>query len=790
MLYGELMKVLKFPFLFFLFFLSCEAFSQNTGTLSGFVYDNKDGEALIGANVYVNEAKQGGTTNSSGYFAIPNVPYGEYHVSFSYIGYTTQTVKVTLNREEASQLNIHLNPQSMQTSEVVVVADSVRIADKLYEKPVSKIELTSKQVNQIPRFIEADLLRALQTLPGITALSDFSSALYVRGGTPDQNLYMIDGTDVYNPEHAFGIFSTFNTNAIKKVEISKGGFGAEYGGRLSSVLDVTNLDGNRNEFEGVVNISLLSASTTLQMPLGSIGSISGSIRRTYIDQTYAKWVKEIPAYYFYDGNLKAFFELGEKDKLTLSYFSGKDNLDFKVDKNKPSIGFLYYWGNQTASINWKHIFSPKLFSSFWTTYSGFYSNFNFETANFSEKNEMNDVSLKGKLEYYASNSFNLKFGFEQKFLRGLLQQDWESGKVDVNKQRTHTMAYVSSIYKPDAAMVIETGLRYNYFNSDKDYTNFEPRFSIKYRLDEYSNLKFAAGNYHQYLNRIPRLFFASIWTTADEYTKESSSNHHILGYQREVGMAYEFETEVYYKTYTNLYAYNQLVIAEVAPDSYEDGKPVYGSTKGLFNRGDGKSYGLEMILKKDAGTYTGWISYSLSNTEYTFDNINQGKMFIPRHSRTSVVNAVLNLDWNNFKGEMFGYTPEPSDRKWLLTFNFIYSTGQPITVPASAYYINSLPDWNNVGASGEGTPGYSLYPSAINKYRLPAYIRLDMSLTYEINYGSWTLAPYFQAFNIGNRKNVWFIDYKEEAQNGKIIQTVEETHMLPILPSIGVNIKF
>ncbi|KAB2844614.1 MAG: TonB-dependent receptor plug domain-containing protein, partial [Melioribacteraceae bacterium] len=312
------LKLILFLFLLLILFQKY-GFAQNTdknGTsLSGFVYDLSNGESLVGANIYINELKYGATTNTSGYFIIPDLPTGMYTFIFSYIGFQTEKREIKIEKNKDNHVEVKLKPEAIETDEVIVSDDYERVSEKLFSKPVSKIELNPAQINNIPRFVEADLLRALQTLPGITSLSDFSSALYIRGGTPDQNLYLIDGTDVYNPEHAFGIFSTFNTNAIKKVEVSKGGFGAEYGGRLSSVLDVTNLDGNRNEFEGVANISLLSASTTLQTPIGSIGSLSGSLRRTYIDQTYAKWIDEVPDYYFYDGNLKAYFDIDRNNKL-------------------------------------------------------------------------------------------------------------------------------------------------------------------------------------------------------------------------------------------------------------------------------------------------------------------------------------------------------------------------------------------------------------------------------------------------------------------------------------------
>ncbi len=777
-------------YLFFVMSLVFAKAGEPANSVSGFVTDSKSGEALIGANVYLKEIKQGGTTNISGYFVITDVPYGTYTAICTYVGYKPFTTKVTVAKNDAAPLNIKLVPRYVETKEVVVSADSVRIIDKLYEKPVSKMELNSAQINQIPRVIEADLLRSLQTLPGITALSDFSSALYVRGGTPDQNLYMIDGADVYNPEHAFGIFSTFNTYAIKKVEISKGGFGAEYGGRLSSVLDVTNLDGNRNEFTGVANVSLLSASTTLQAPLGDFGSLSGSIRRTYLDKTYAKWNKDIPNYYFIDGNLKAFFDLGIRDKLTVSYFGSKDNLDLKFNQQKSSKGFLYEWGNQTGSLNWRHLFGNQLFLNFWTTYSEFSSNFDFQVANVREKNRISDLSIKGALEYYASQNTSVKFGFEQKFLSGMLQQDFQQGKVDAAKHPRHTMLYGSINSRPIEKLIVDAGARANIFISDKTYINYEPRFSAKYRIGDTYSIKAAAGKYYQYLNRIPRLFFASIWTSVDEYVQESSSSHYIFGMQKEVDQIYSLEVEAYYKTYNNIYQYNQLAFADIIPDRYQGSIPVYSSSRGLFNNGDGKSYGLEFLFKRDVGPISGWVSLSWSRTEYIFEKLNQGKEFIPRQDRAVVANAVINLDWNGFWDQVFDRDYIKRDTKWFIGLNFVYSTGQPITVPASAYYINTLPDWNDVKLSGQSLPGYNLYPSELDKYRLPPYIRLDLSVTYEIEYKFGTVAPYLQIFNAGNRKNVWFINYNEELIGGVLTQTIDKTGMLPLLPSIGVTIKF
>lgn len=765
--------------------MSVFAQGDKRGTISGFVYDKTNGEALIGASVYLENLNIGAATNLSGYFVIPNVPLGKQTLIVSFVSFATK--KIELNVVKNSSIDkIYLEPDAVQTKEVVIKGDSMRTVDKLFAKPISKIELNAKQINNIPRVIEADLLRSLQTLPGIQSLSDFSSALYIRGGTPDQNLYLIDGTDVYNPEHAFGLFSTFNTNAIKKVELSKGGFSAEYGGRLSSILNVTNLDGNRNRFQGDVSVSLLAASATIQAPLGSIGSLSGSIRRTYLDQTIAKVVDEIPEYYFYDGNLKAFLDLDTKNKVVISFYGGQDKLNYIFDKKaEDPLGFIYNWGNTTGSVNWKRIFNPELFANFWVTASRFSSHFRFDEM-IAEDNVITDLTFKGNLEYYISKQFDVKFGFEQKNLTGMLKDEFSDGKVDVDKRRKLYTAFVTTNWRPGELWDIETGLRYDYFHSEKDYQNLDPRLSVKYKLTETSNLKLSGGMFHQYLHRMPRLFFSSIWTTSDDYTKGSSSEHLIFGYQKELFGIYEFEAEAYYKGYRNIYSFNQNYLTDITPDRYDENyKPVYADTKGLYNRGDGKSFGVELLIRKDYGAITGWAAYSLSRTEFTVDGLNMGKAFVPRHDRTSTVNLVANVDINQLLDEIKGNsTLEQGSSKWLLSINYIFATGQPITIPGSVYTVSTMPEHsvydNNV----------VLYPAELNTVRLPGYSRLDLSLTYEKNYGSWTLAPYLQVFNAGNRKNVWFINYKSRIVDNQVSQEIKNINMLPILPSIGVNIKF
>lgn len=763
-------------------------------SISGYVYDQANGEALIGANIFLEGTTRGASTNVSGFFSIPKLVPGTYNLICQYIGYKTWSKKVVITIVAPEPLTINLQPQTLRTEEVVVTAEKKRTIDRLFSRPVSRVEMSARDINAIPQIAEADLLRALQTLPGILPVSDFSSALYIRGGTPDQNLFLIDGADVYNPEHAFGIFSTFNTDAIKSVELSKGGFGAQYGGRLSSVLDITNLDGNRKEFEGTASVSLLSAKTTLQMPLGKYGSLSGSFRRTYFDKTLGPSFDEIPDYYFYDSNVKAFLDFGPRNKLTLSWFSSYDNLNVNFNTNSEiDAGFLYDWGNQTGSVRWTHLFSPQLFANFWVTGSRFSSQFEFENVvDVEEKNEISDVTAKGNLQYYYSKKFNATFGFEHKWLDGRYRQSWPGGKVDAGGAPQHSSGYIALNWKPSALWDINTGFRMHFFNSEKNYYNPSPRLAVKYRATDTINLKVAVGRYHQYLHRITRPFFADIWSTSNEYQRQSDSSHLIFGIEKEIGENFSLEMEGYYKDYHNLYSLDQNLSAKVIPTYYENEEPVYATTEGLFHKGKGYSQGLELLLRKNSGAITGWFGYSLAATKYQIAAINQGEEFAPRHDRSSTVNLVSNIDVKNAWRSLRHRSHKRDKGRYTLGINLVYSSGQPITTPSSVYITNTMPDIDGTAGfgGGGGFSAFALYPTTINKYRLPPYARLDLSLTYFRQYKNWSMAPYLQIFNAGNRDNVWFIQYNDESTEDKIIQNVEETNMLPLLPTIGIKFEF
>ena len=732
--------------------------------LSGFTYDGADGEALIGCNVALVEIEAGTITNGSGLFVLPGLPPGTYTLVASHVGYR------------------RLEPAAVQLQEMVVAGDAGKRTSGL---SVSTHRLEAAHLSRLPRVVEVDLLRSLQSLPGIVPVSDFSSAPHVRGGTPDQNLYLIDGTDVYNPEHAFGLFSVFNMDAIKDVQLYKGGFGAPYGGRLSSVLDVTHLDGNRERFEGTTAVSLLSARTTLQYPLGRIDSVSGSVRRTHFDQTVAR-VIDVPEYYFYDSHLKVFVELDRSNKLTLSGYGGRDVLDLTFnDKATEALDFRYRWGNSTGSARWTTLLSPRLFANLWLTGSRFDSQFDLsETLDLKERNDVQDVTIKGSFEYVPAKGLNLDFGFEQKHLHVVYQQDFTDSRADIDRSVVHRAGYAQVRAIPGPRWMLEGGLRGNFFASDRRRTDLAPRAAARYRVSTTQTLKVAAGQYYQYLHRIPRMFIADIWTVANRFQPPSRAVHFVVGLQQKVTPDTRLELEAYRKTYRSIYAFDLNFLVNVTPDRHQDGVPIYEETRGLFHRGRGSTSGVDFMLERRRGAISGWAAYTLSRTRYRFDQVNRGVSFAPRHDVTSTVNMVGSIDLGRIVGPAVAGSKSRS--RWTLGFNFVYSTGQPLTRPGSGYVANSLPD-----AQGSRdyirseTRTFAVMPETVNGSRLPAYVRLDLGLRYRRE----RTTLFVDLFNAGNRRNVWFLNYDDDSGGFVIVQDVNEVGMFPLLPSVGIEVE-
>ncbi len=760
-----------------------------TMSISGFVSDAANGERLIGVNVYIPEINVGASTNTDGYYSIPKIPPGEYTLICEYLGYQRFTEKISSQPGEKKVADFQISMALLPGTAVEVIADSLTPGNQLYQKPISNVQLSPREINAVPQVAESDLLRALQMLPGIVPESDLSAALYVRGGTPGQNHYLLDGAEIYNPEHVFGIFSTFNTEAIKHVAFSKGGFGANYGGRLSSVLDVTNLDGNREKIEGNGTISLLSAKATVQMPIWDIGAVSASFRRTYIDQLLGEAIDSLPLYYFYDGNLKAFFDIDDRNKITISGYAGRDVLDINLATNtdhetdNPRLENLlkYNWGNKSASLRWTRVFNPQLLANFWVTGTRYSSTFTLGDIFLFAQDDfaITDITLKGDFTYFFSQRWQTQFGFEQKNIKSEFRQRFPSGRTEIIQKPQQYTTYLQVNWQPTNRWDFQLGLRYNFFKNDENFQHWAPRFSAKLRLSETASFKAATGAYYQYFHRVPRTIIADVWTVANQFQKPSSATHYILGFQKSFAKKGQLELEFYIKNYDDIYTLNNNLSAIDQADYFdENGEPVYTSTANIFHSGEGLSRGVELIYRKDAGSINGWIGYTYADTRFKFPAINSGRSFAPRHDRRSSFKLVLNMDLRNTFRGIKSKKPQNDRSQWTIGTSLVYATGQAITVPNSGYLIGSSPN--------ALTPDVAYFPTEINAFRLPDYARMDFSLIYKRQFDGWSMAPYLQIYNIGNRKNVWFIYYDLEDD----VNTISPQNMLPLLPTIGINFSF
>ncbi|MFA6540550.1 MAG: TonB-dependent receptor [Bacteroidota bacterium] len=738
-------------FSFFFLTLHSILFSAPAITLSGFVTDKANGESLPFANVYIKELKIGAATNIDGYFAIPNVPEGEFVVQVSLLGYRTQSFTINTVNGKNVVRNIQLTDQSVQVNEVIISGEK---EEELRTTQTGRIVMQAKDIAQLPTIGEADVFRALQMMPGVKAVSEVSSGLNVRGGSSDQNLILLDGTVVYNPYHLFGFFSTFNNDAIKDIDLMKGGYPAEYGGRLSSVLNVTNIDGDRVNTHGKASISLLSTRVTGEGPLGN-GSWFLSGRRTYFDQivSIAKLdtgKDALPLYYFYDANLKINQDFGQNDKLSLVSYFGQDDLRWSLGNNDISIRMR--WGNRTNALNWTHLFSQTLFSNFTASYSYYKANTVFDFGqSFSQVNSVEDYSLKGDIDFFVTNDHLSKIGVWWSQYKITYTQTGDGEPYLFLERPAQIAFYAQDNWTIDERWITQFGFRVEYQDLTKKIL-LGPRFNIRYNLDEYSSLKFATGLYYQFLNAVPagnESGFSpfDIWVPIDERMNASESYDFVLGYDTKVFEGYSITVESYYKKMIDLLQFKR---------EFTDTKEV----SELFNVGSGRAYGVEVFVQKKIGDLTGSIGYTLSWTHRTFPSLNNGIEFYPKYDRRHDISLAGNYQLNEH---------------WRLSAVYSYATGQGYTMGVGRY------DVNFIGNQEEKTLAGPLY-----NRRLAPYHRLDVSITKQTTFfglkGSW----YFQIYNVYNHKNVWFKQFDES----KNPTEVTDVKLLPIIPTFGIDFQF
>jgi hypothetical protein len=761
-------------------------------TISGYINDKNSGEALVGSTIYIDELKTGASTNVYGFYSI-TLPKGQYTVKYSFIGFDTQTQVIQLNAD--IKKNIDLSEASVLTDEVTIMAEKTA---NVQSSQMSTVSLPIKQIKSLPAFMgEVDILKSIQLLPGVQSAGEGNSGFYVRGGGPDQNLILLDEAVVYNASHLFGFFSVFNADAINNVELIKGGMPANYGGRLSSVLDISMKEGNNQHLEGEGGVGVIASRFTLQGPIvKDKSSFIISARRTYLDVLANPFIKETSpfkgsGYYFYDLNAKINYQFSDKDRLFLSGYFGRDV--FTYNNKKDGFKVSIPWGNATASMRWNHVFGNRMFVNTTMIYSDYQFSFGAEQDAFELKLISGITDLNAKIDFtFLPNYKNtLKWGvnyIHHKFTPSSVSA--KIGEITINSSDIlNNFAHDGALYVNDEWDVtpwlkLNGGLRATYFMQVgpfkryiKDqygqtidsieyakgekivaYPNVEPRFSMRIITGENSSVKASFTQNYQYIH-LATLSSASmptdLWVPSTDRVKPQFSQQTAVGYfQNFADNLYEFSVEAYYKTMDN-----QIEYAEgTAP-----GDQIGDNPDNDFVFGKGKSYGLEFFIKKRIGKTTGWLGYTLSKTTRIFPDINNGNEFPAKYDRRHDVSFTATHEFN---------------AQWVASVVFVYATGNAITLPVGRYFI----DGSIINEYGPR-----------NSYRMEAYHRADISITYmpktKRKYeSSWN----FSVYNVYNHYNPYFIYFSTDGNlaEGTLKTSAKQISLFPVLPSITYNFKF
>ena len=726
-----------------------------SATLSGFVTDADNGEALILAVVVVEELQLGATSNNSGYYAVKQVPAGTHVVSTSHIGYQTRWDTLSFSADEAVRLDVALVPKPVDIGEEVVV-EAERREELEQATQSSFIALQVEPLQQMPAIGEADLLRSLQLLPGIQSASDISSGLYVRGGGPDQTAILLDHIPLYNPSHLFGFFSTFNPDAIKDVQLYKGAYPAAYGRTLGAVLDVSNREGNRQRFSGQGGISLIASRLLAEGPVGQ-GSWMMAGRRTYLEPILSAIRSrgvDIPLnYYFYDFNGKVNQRWGD-DTFTVSTYWGQDDLRVDAEEEDESFADLR-WGNRAVTARWTRVFSPTLFGHFMAAGSSYESIllFSFFDTPFSIANSIRDWSLKGDVDYFANRDHTLTLGFLATLFEFDYSQSFNQEEESLYQKSVLASAYVQDEWQAGPTTRLRLGGRGTYF-SVGDRLHFAPRLSLSRALNDKIRIKAAAGMYRQYLQLITTEVFSGgdFWVPLDSSVEPGRSYQGVVGTEWNPSRRYQLSVEAYYTDLANLVVLDNAVPVDSEGTRSDD----------IFKSGGrGWASGVEVFLQRRTGALTGWIGYTLGWTRRTFPELNRGRAFPPKYDRRHDLSFVLSYNLG----------------KWRLGSNLVYATGQTFT-PASARYSLREPTTGSL-------QDYVL-PANRNSARLLPYHRLDASASRE--FGLWGLDVefYVQIFNIYSRRNEWFVEFNTNNPETEP-QVIKQ---LPIVPTLGFNFSF
>lgn len=754
------MNYLSNCFLLILLLFPLTLLGQESASVSGYINDSETGETLISANIAIADSRKGTSSNTSGYYNLTNITPGNYTIVATYIGYERHEREITLEPGENLRLDISLKPEGYQLEEIVVESQK----EKEEQRNIGVAQIETELIKKVPSVFQADVFRSIQLLPGVKAASDFSSGLYIRGGSPDQTLILLDRTTVYNPTHFFGFFSTFNPDAVKDVRLYKGGYPAKYGGRLGSVLSIFNKDGNRNEFQGSVTLGLLASRASLEGPY-SKGSWMFAIRRSTLEpmlEVLRQTQDNIPdSFYFMDLNGKVNFDANSDNKFSLAFYSGIDDLNFPFAED---ASILLNYGNQTLSSSWTHIFSEKLFSNFTVTGSRYfnYPSFDIASTPFERSNNIYDLSIKGDLEYLLSDKHEISTGFWAGSLTFNLIDEFDGSETFSSRIRSQYYSmYLQDNWQISDKWIMKPGIRLNGF-SEGNYLRIEPRLSMEFRPGDRVRLQGAYGRYNQFLTLVTNEAFSGfdVWLTTEDGVPPAYGDQFVLGAKTIPWGSYGLDFEIYYRTMNDLFELDPFLPDQAGLD-YEQ----------LFRFGTGYAYGAELFFEKRSGNFTGFAGYTFSVTRRKFPNFNEpvvgsgdARFYPPKYDRLHDFNLVLEYDFN---------------RKWSANAVFNYSTGQAYTKPLGRTVAFDFPLSSGVEDQ--------LVVGRVNASRLPPYNRLDLGVTragtfFGIGEAEWQ----FQVINAYSRRNIWFYNYNLK----KNPPSREAVQLLPVLPNISYTLNF
>ncbi len=766
-------------------FLVSTALRGQNAVISGVVSEAASGEVVIGVNVMLSKDSlssssaalvRGARTNKFGFYSLPNIPEGTFFLMVRGIGYKTYVKRIVIGKpDETLRQNIPLAAQNVRSGEVTVQADRQSSSPT---KDISAVELKSDFIAKMPSLGgETDIFRVLQLMPGIKSGGEASSGLYVRGGSPDQNLILLDGVTVYNPSHLGGILSTFNNDAIRDVRVMKGAFPAEYGGRLSSVIDLTMKEGSKEKLSGAANLSLIAARLTLEGPIGEDASFMVSGRRTYFDVlANAIGFTGFPTYYFYDLNAKLNYKIGENDRIYASGYFGNDIL---TQPSGSALNFGLDWGNATGSFRWSHIVSPNLFTNFSAIYTDYRYGFNIGGGaqasagdlGFTSFSQIRDIAVKADMQYFPTQEHTVKAGVEATYHRFTTLAESSNrtlaAVLDQIGGNTTINALEAAIYAQDEWQITpqlsaNLGLRLSYFQLGNRLLP-EPRASLSYALSDEVSLKGAFAVSNQFLHLIVRNDISlptDTWFPATENIKPANGVQYVLGAEAYLfDREWQVSLEGYYKTLQNVYEFR---------DDAAFG--LFAPAESQLTEGIGDAYGVEFFLNKRIGALTGWIGYTLSWTTRTFAELNGGKPYFPRYDRRHDISIVLNYKISD---------------AWEVGATWQYATGQAFTMPSGQY---SYPNFD----SQRLIPSQRINYTQRNGFTAPDFHNLGLSATH---YFTWFNLPFnagLSIYNAYNRQNPFSVavSYTVDPKTQVLVPAVTQTSLFPIIPTLSIGFKF